>query len=300
MTPFETHGRILGVTAATPDLDAALADYRDRLGLNVIEQGRIPPDLAAAWGAPGVTGARYAALQPASGAPSTFRLVEQPLPPAFVPTRSYGWAAFELTVQDVFGWPARLAGSGFEIVGEPKEIPGLPYFVAMQMLGRGREMVYLNEVRQDTPTSDLPRANAPVDHAFIVILATPDRAATMRWYAERLGLEEGGTYTIPYTMISRAFGLPLDHLHSLSMAQVGRMPVIEIDDYPPAATERSADPGMLPPGNSLVTLAVDRLEGRSLNLVAPPGVRHGPVYRGRRTATVRGPAGELVELVELG
>lgn len=297
--PFERHGRILGVTAATPDLDGALRDYRDRLGLRVAEEGSVPPDLAAAWGCPGVAGARYAALLPDSGAPCALRLVEQPVPPAFAPTRSFGWAAFELTVRDVFGWPARLDGSGFEIVGDPKGIPGLPYFVAMQMLGRGGEMIYLNEVRADTPTSDLPRARSGVDHAFIVILATPDRAATMRWYADRLGLEEGGTYTIPYTMISRAFGLPADHLTTLSMAQVGRMPIVEIDDYPAQATPRPTDPGMLPPGNSLVTLAVDRLDARGLDFLTPPAVRPGPVYRDRRTATVRGPAGELLELVEL-
>lgn len=293
-----THGRILGATAATPDLDAALADYRDRLGLELIEQGRLPDDLAAAWGCPGVAGARYAALQPVSGAPCTVRLVEQPVPPDFRPTRSFGWAAFELTVQDVFGWPERLADAGFEIVGQPREIPGLPYFVAMQMLGRGREMIYLNEVRADTPTSDLPRARSPVDHIFIVILATPDRAATLAWYRETLGLEEGGTYTIPYTMISQAFGLPADTLHGLSMAQKGRMPIVEIDDYPAEATARPTLAGMLPPGNSLVTLAVERLP--ALDWIAPPVRREGPVCRGRRTGTVRGPAGELLELVEIG
>jgi catechol 2,3-dioxygenase-like lactoylglutathione lyase family enzyme len=295
---FLTHGRILGGTAATPDLDGALADYRDALGLTLVEQGRVPPDLAAAWGCPGLADARYAALQPTSGAPCTLRLVEQPVPPDFRPTRSFGWAAFELTVQDVFGWPARLAGSGFDIVGEPREIPGLPYFVAMQMLGRGREMIYLNEVRADTPTSDLPRAGAPVDRIFIVILATPDRAGTLAWYQEQLGLEEGGTYTIPYTMISHAFGLPADTLHGLSMAQKGRMPIVEIDDYPAEATARATAPGMLPPGNSLVTLAVERLP--DLDWITPPVRREGPVYGARRTATVRGPAGELLELVEIG
>lgn len=297
---FFTHGRILGGTATTSDLDAALADYRNALGLVEVERGALSADLAASWGAPGVAGVRYAALQPKSGAPCHLRLIEQPLPPAFRPTTSFGWAAFEITVQDVFGWPQRLGASGFDIVGPPREIPGLPYFVAMQMLGRGREMIYLNEVRADTPTSDLPRAQSPVDHIFITILATPDRAATMGWYARHLGLEERGAYTIPYTMISAAFGMPPDTLHSLSMAQVGRMPIIEIDDYPPAATERPRAGGMLPPGNALVTLAVHRLEGRGLKFITPPVARPGPVYGGRRVASVIGHAGEILELVEIG
>ena len=300
MSDFLTHGRILGGTATVPDLDAALGDYRDTLGLGVVDEGRVPPDLAASWGCPVSEGARFVALQPASGTPCTLRLVEQPLPAAFAPTTTFGWAAFEITVQDVFGWPDRLAGSGFDMVGPPREIPGLPYFVAMQMLGRGREMLYLNEVRSDTPISDLPPAASPVDRLFIVILATPDRAATMAWYRHHLALEESGSYVIPYTMISRAFGLPLDTPHGLSMAQVGRMPIIEIDDYPAAATVRLGMTGMLPPGNALVTLAIDGLDGRGLEFITPPVARDGPVYGGRRSATVRGPAGELLELVEIG
>jgi catechol 2,3-dioxygenase-like lactoylglutathione lyase family enzyme len=293
MTEFLTHGRIVGGTVATPDLDRALTDYRDTLGLELVEQGSVPADLAASWGAPAVAGARMAVLQPQSGAPCLLRFVEQPLPPDYRTTRTFGWNAFEITVRDVFGWPDRLAGSGFEIVGPPREIPGLPYFVAMQMLGRGREMIYLNEVRQDTPSSDLPRARSPVDHIFIVILATPDREATMRWYQEHLGLDAGGTYTIEYTMINNAFDLPGGTQSTISMLQKGRMPIVEVDGYPPAATSRAVPPGMLPPGNALVTLAVDSLD-RDLPFITPSVHRDG-----RRTATVRGPAGELLELVEL-
>lgn len=297
---FLTHGRILGGTVATPDLDAALADYRDALGLVEVEHGTLAADLAQSWGTPGVAGARFAVLQPRSGAACCVRLVEQPVPSAFRPNTSFGWAAFEITVQDVFGWPDRLAGAGFDIIGQPREIPGLPYFVAMQMLGRGREMIYLNEVRSDTPTSDLPRAESSVDRIFITILATPDRAATMAWYARHLGLEEGGSYTIPYTMISAAFGMPADSLHSLSMAQVGRMPIVEIDDYPKAATTRPRDMGMLPPGNAVVTLGIDRLDGRGLDFIRPPIARAGAFYGGRRAASVIGHAGEILELIEIG
>lgn len=299
MSDFLTHGRITGGLATVPDLEASLVGYHDHLGLTVVEQGPLPADLATSWGCPGNAGAPFATLAPASGAPCYLRLVEQPLDPGFLPTRSYGWAAFEITVQDVFGWPARLADSGFDIIGPPREIPGLPYFVAMQMLGQGREMIYLNEVRENTPTSDLPPARSPVDHLFIVILASPDRAATMAWYADRLGLEEGGSYTIPYTMINKAFGLPDSHMTSLSMAQKGRMPIVEIDDYPDAATVRARSEGMLPPGNALVTLAVESLDWPGLDFIAPPAVRSGPFYAGRRAATVVGPAGELLELVEI-
>ncbi len=294
-----THGQILCGTATTPDLDAALGDYRDTLGLSVVEQGVLPADLAVSWRAPANTGDRYAILQPQSGTRAYIRLVEQHVPAGFIPTRTYGWAAFEITVQDVFGWPAKLAASGFDIVGPPKEIPGLPYFVAMQMLGRGREMIYLNEVRSNTPTSDLPPAQSPIDRMFIVILACADRPAVLDWYRDRLRLDIGVDYTIPYTMISNAFGLPDDHLSTITMMQKGRMPIVEVDGYPDAATARDGDPDRLPAGNAMVTLAVDDLDALDLDWIALPVVRHGALYGGRRAATVRGLAGELLELVEI-
>jgi catechol 2,3-dioxygenase-like lactoylglutathione lyase family enzyme len=298
MSEHMTHGQILCGTATVPDLDAGLADYRDALGLSVVESGTLAADLAASWGCPASTGARYAVLQPASGARAFVRLVEQPVPAAFVPTRTYGWAAFEITVQDVFGWPARLAGSGFDIVGLPKEIPGLPYFVAMQMTGRGREMIYLNEVRSNTPTSDLPPAQSPIDRMFIVILACADRPAALDWYANKLHLDIGADYTIPYTMIQKAFGLPDDHLSTITMMQKGRMPIVEVDGYPDAATARGGNPDRLPAGNAMVTLAVDNLDALDLDWIVPPKAREGALYAGKRTATVRGPAGELIELIE--
>ncbi|CAM3164147.1 Glyoxalase/bleomycin resistance protein/dioxygenase [Sphingomonas antarctica] len=293
------HGQIIGALATVPELDRAIEDYSGVLGFELAERGRVDAALAHSWAAPGVAGARYAALRPPSGAPSTIRLVEQPAMPGYRPTTTFGWNAFEISVHDVFGWPDKLTGTGFEIVGLPREIPGLPYFVAMQMVGRGGEMIYLNEVREDTPTSDLPRAASAVDMVFIVILGTADRESTVAWYRDRLKLDEGGSYTIEYTMINKAFGLPDGTPSTITMAQKGRMPIAEIDQYPPAAAARPVADGMLPPGNALVTLAVESLDALELDWISPPAIRSGNPYDGRRTATVRGPAGELLELVEI-
>lgn len=296
---FDRHGRIKCGTVSTPDLDAALQDYHDLLALDFVEEGTVPTDLAESWGAPAVAGRRFALLQPQSRVPSFIRLIELPLRDDFVPTRTFGWAAFELTVADVYGLAERVKGSGFETVGPPKPIENLPYFVPMQVLGRGREMLYFNQVAMDTPSSDLPKAGSEVDHIFIVILATTDRPGAVAHLRERLGLDEGGSYTLNYTMINKAFGLPDGTPSTLTMVQSGRMPIVEVDGYPDAATPRAADPGMLPPGNAIVTLAVDRLDRPGLDFIAPALRRAGPLYAGRRTATVRGSAGELIELIEL-
>lgn len=294
------HGQILGGVVTTPDLEAALGDYAGCLGLRLVERGPLPQEIAKSWGCPASAGSPMAVLQPESGAPCFVRLVEQDVPEGFVPTTSYGWASYELTCLDVFSWPEKIAGSGFEIIGPPKEIAGLPYFVAMQVHGRGGEMLYFNETRSNTPTSDLPFARSPMDHIFIVILAARDRAATVNWYRDRLGLDEGETYTIEYSMINNAFSLPAGTQSSLTMIQKGRMPIVEIDDYPAQTRDRPARPGRLPPGNALVTLAVDSLDALPLDFIGAPFTPPGAAYDGRRAATVRGPAGELLELVEIG
>tara|TARA_R110001599_G_scaffold89493_3_gene236809 strand:+ start:28831 stop:29733 length:903 start_codon:yes stop_codon:yes gene_type:complete len=299
MTHDLQHGSILGGVAVVPDLAAALRDYRDILGMSVVEQGVLPANLAESWGCPESSGAPMATLQPASGADCHIRLVEQPDRYDFKPTTSFGWAAFELSVQDVFGWPDRLEGSGFDVVGPPKELAGMPYFVPMQVLGTGREMVYLNEVRENTPSSDLPKALSPTDHIFIVILAAVDRAATVQWYCDHILLTEADTYTLAYSMINAAFDKPANTLSVLTMVQNGRLPIIEVDDYPVEATVRGRHDGMLPPGNALVSLAVDDLDMIDVEWITAPQKRDAAPYGGRRTATTVGPAGELLELIEI-
>ena len=300
MSAALTHGRIVGGIVSTPDLGAALADYEGRLGLRIVDRGEVDADLAASWGCPQSAGVSFATLQPASGAHCFVRLVEAPLPADFTPTRTYGWAAYELTVQDVYGWPARLEDSGFDIIGQPKALEGMPSFIPMQVIGRGREMIYLNEVAGNMPTSDLPKAQSLTDHIFITILATPDREASLQWFAQTLKLDVSTSYSLAYSMINKAFDLPADYRTTITMVQKGRLPVIEVDDYPAAATVRHGEAGMLPPGNALVTLAVDDLDALDVDFIAAPARREGPLYGGRRAATVRGVAGELIELLEIG
>lgn len=295
------HGTILGGLSTVPDLARALAAYRDVLGLRLVEQGRLDADLAASWGCPGNAAAPYAVLQPQSGAPSWFRLVEQPAHPDFRPTTTYGWAAFETSVADVWHWPEALPPELFTIVGPPKLLENIkPAFIPMQALGPGAEMIYLNQVLGDMPDTDLPRAAAPVDRIFITVLATPDREASIAWYCHGLGLERGADYTLPYSMINKAFGLAPETQTTITMVRHQRMPIIEVDDYPAAATPRARHAEMLPPGNALVTLAVSDLDACALEWIAPPAVRNGALYQGRRAASAIGVAGELIECVEVG
>jgi catechol 2,3-dioxygenase-like lactoylglutathione lyase family enzyme len=296
---FATHGRISCGTVVTPTFDLSLADYRDHLGLAVVETAVVPADLAAAWGCPASAGARMALLQPTSGAACFIRLIEGAAVPDYVPLRSYGWASLEITVENVWTLHERIKDSVFDVIGPPKLVEGFDTFIPMQVIGRAGEVLYLNQTLKNLADLDLPVANSPVDHIFIVILAAPDRAAAVETYTKSLPFHEGQTYTITYSVINQAFGLPDSYKTSMTMTCVGRLPGLEIDQYPPETIARPRTPGALPPGVAMVSLLVDSLDAAHVSWLSPPARRDGPLYQGRRSACFLGPAGELTELIEV-
>ncbi|MCS6986555.1 MAG: hypothetical protein NZM40_03835 [Sphingomonadaceae bacterium] len=299
MEPSDTPGTWLCGTVLAPDFAAALADYREHFALRVVEGGLVPPDLARSWGAPAQVGCRYALLAPAEGGSGGFlRLVGGSPVPDYRPLRSYGWAAFELTVRDGPSLHRRLEGTAFRILGPPKPVPGFDAFIPFQVAGRSGEVLYLNTVLADTPSYDLPRAQAEVDRMFIAVLAAEDLERALEFHGPLLGFEKGQRYRFAYSMINQSFGLPEDHETDVAMTSLGRRPLVEVDRYPEAAEYRPRNPGELPPGNALVTLTVATLDRVRAPFIEPPVARDGPLYRGRRVACVRGPDDERVELVE--
>lgn len=296
---FDTHGRIKCGTVVTPDHDATLADYGRILGLATLETGIVSAGLAAAWGAPGSAGKRTTLLGAPSGRPGFLRLVEGTPVGGYRPLTTFGWAAFEMTVQDCTALFDDVRASGFTVIGEPKPVPGFDNFIPFQVTGRGGEVLYLNQVLKSGMAGlDLPMAAAKVDHMFIAILAAPDRSAALAFHVDALGFTAGDTWAIPYSVVNAAFGLPDDFITEMTMTQVGRMPAAEIDQYPPAAAPRATAPGELPPGNAMISFIVDDLGAVQAPFIAAPVIRDGALYAGRRTACVTGAAGELIELIE--
>lgn len=298
---FDTPGRIKCGTVATPEFAASLADYTGLLGFVVAEQAIVGADLAAAWDAPAAAGARVALLAPAGGRPGFIRLVESPAAGGYRALRTHGWAAYEITVRDCHALFEAIGerGAAFEVIGPPQPVPGFDNFIPFQVVGRAGEALYLNQVLQSAMSGlDLPLAQAAVDHMFIAVLAAPDRAAAVRFHVDALGFAEGDTHAIPYGVVNRAFGLPPDTLTEITMTQVGRLPASEIDQYPAGAGPRPVAPGCLPPGNAMVSFITQSLDAVRAPFLAPPVGRDGPLYAGRRSACVRGAAGELIELIE--
>ncbi len=286
-------------THVTADVDAAADRYARWMDYGVVEQGVVPADLAAAWGAPASAGRRYVVMQPASGSPVFLRFIEGDPVSDYLPIRSYGWAAIEICVSDVEAVNERMLASGvFEVIGPPKPLDGFPNVKPMQVRGPDKEIVYLTEIRVDDPTSGLPKPKSLIDRPFILVLACPDLAITAQWMADVLGLEVTNPVAIRYSMISLAFGLPEEDKHELVTAKWQGQVFLEADQYPEGSVVRPAHPGALPPGVAIVSMVhpdLARLEGY---WATPPVVREGAIYAGRRVGVMATPEGALLEVIE--
>ncbi len=292
-------GEIACGTVITPAFEASLADYARLLRLEPVEQGLVPAALAQGWGCPGSGSKRFALLRSVNPAGNFIRLVEGSAVPDYVPLRSYGWAALELTVEDV--WPlheAIAADGAFRVIGAPELVEGFDNFIPMQVIGRAGEVLYLNKVLKSMATLDLPSAQAWVDRIFIAILAAKDRAAAVDFHINALGFAEDATYEITYRLINAAFGYSDDHKTAMTMTRWGRTPATEVDQYPVATIQRPCAPGELPPGVAMLSFIVASLEKSRAHWVAPPVVQEGALYQGQRSCCVVGAAGELIELIE--
>lgn len=277
---------------ATAERFVQWMDYR------IVEQDTVSTALAQSWGAPASAGRRYVIVAPASGASVYLRFVAGDAVPTYRPLRTYGWAAIELCVQDVLATNARMTRSPFEIIGPPQEIAGLTSIYPMQVKGPDQEIVYLTQIRGDLPSYDLPRAACAIDKLFLLVIGCRDLDESSRWFERTLGLSPGRKLDIVYSMLSTAFDLPPDQLHTIATVTHARDVILELDQYPSAATERPMHSGQLPPGISICTLAHPDIDNIQDSWITPLEQRQGLIYGSARAGVLRTPDGALVEVVD--
>lgn len=285
-------------TVTVSDLDRSVDLYSRFFDYSVVEHGEISHALAESWKTPNSSGCAYAVMRPSSGADIFLRFIEQPPVEGFKALRSYGWNAIEICVQDVMAVNARMLESPFEIIGPPNKIPGLDAIHPMQVKGPDEEIVYLTQINDDLPEYNLPRAGSLIDKLFILVMGTSnmDRAAT--WMQEKCGLDFGREMEIPYTMIAKAYGTPLDELHRICTLIHGKDVFLELDQYPEAAIQRPRQDGMLVPGCAIGTLFHPEFDSLPGPWLTAPSVRDGVIYKGKRVGVLQDPDGTLIEMVE--
>lgn len=289
---------ILIVTLLVTSVTRSEQAYERDLGYLTVDEGRIAAALARAWDAPGAEGRPFVLMRPDSEQRVYLRFVEAGPPGNYAPMKTRGWNAVEIQAQDPDGLVRRLDEADFELVGPPAFLTEQRNVRAAQVLGPHDELLYLTHVLDPARTSfRIGTATAPVDRVFIMVLGTTDLGATTSFYQDLLGMNLAGPFSYRVGVLSRAWGLPADTLHELSIVQLEEEFLIEVDVYPPAAAPRQRTGAGLPYGPAIVSFLVTDLDAAEESVERSAARLEMAPYGGRRVLYLEGPSGEGVELV---
>ena len=307
LLPFDlraqpTLKRIQMATLTTPDLKQLEAHYGEWIGYQVRERGRISEGLARSWDAPQIAGQPYV-LMSSDAAPEVFiRAIQATAPtPDYRALTDHGWNAIEIIVDDPDDLRKKLETSPFRIIGEPAPLGAYPTIRAFQVVGPSGEVIYFTAETGDRSKSPLPLPNGDIGRIFIMVVAGGDIDALLDFYSSRFQLQRNPARQMRVGVVARAQQLPEDETIGLATARLAEHGnLIEFDGYNPARTPpRAKREGDLPAGIVGTSFAVDSLDTLDLDWISPPTRYGGLAYPNEaRAATVRGPAGELIELIE--
>jgi hypothetical protein len=118
------------------------------------------------------------------------------------------------------------------------------------------------------------------------------------FYRAHFGNAVSPPVRVPIGVINRANALAPETCHSLALLTLPEGTRVELDQYPRCTMQRPGRPGHLPPGMALVSFRIGQLP--DLPLLTRPCCAGLPPLAASRSACVRGAAGELIELFELG
>lgn len=300
-TPTPNLERIKMATVGTDNVAKTASLYESLLNYKPVENGNVSAELARSWGAPAAEGRPYVLMQGASGDDVYLRAIEVNFPPDYKALNSYGWNAVEMIVEDPDAIYRKLIDSPFEHLAGPEGLGGeLSTIRVVQFKGTSEEVFYFTTETGDRTKSTLLTPRSDVDRPFILVLAGPDPRALMNFYISTFGAIEALYLKIPVELIAKAQGLPSEHIYEIGLVRLKEFSnSIEIDGYPETTGPRLAAPGDLPPGVSMATFSVSDLNQIDPDLFISEPIRHsGKAYQGNRSATIIGPAGELIELIE--
>ena len=213
-------------------------------------------ELAAAIDRPELADRRFVTMMPRSGPQVGLRLVEGDAS-GYEPMKRVGWSAIELLVQDPEQLETELAGSAFTHLQGPDFLTEQKNILAMQVTGPNRELFYLTRMIDPSKSFLQPQPSPePVGHTFIMVMGSPDLEASLSFWRRHFDTNVVGPIPYRIGVLSDAYDLPQDTLHSLALVSMSDGYGIEIDQYPEGASAVPAPEGERG-GVILVSLSVD-------------------------------------------
>ncbi|MSO97284.1 MAG: hypothetical protein EXR11_03560 [Rhodospirillaceae bacterium] len=293
--------RIRIATIGAVDVNEIEELYTKWLDQDVRERGTVTPEMAASWGAPKSAGRPYVVMGSGAHPDVSIRAVEIDPVPGYRALTTWGWNAIEIIIGDIDKLHAKLKNSPFEFIGQPASLGArYPTIHAMQVKGPSEEVLYLTTETGDRKKSNLPLPGALVGRPFIMVVAGPDIETMRSWYADTFSMQRQPINPSLAGLSRKAQGAAADVAYTislLSMKQHGNM--LQLDGFPATTKARPHAPGQLPPGVAMTSFEVRNLDALNLDYFSEPQMLDGIDYRGARSATVAGTAGELIELIEV-
>ena len=247
---------ILMVWILAQNLALTQEAYEDYLGYRSVDEGVMSAELAAAIDRPELADKRFVTMMPRSGPQVGLRLVEGDAS-GYVPMQRVGWSAIELLVQDPEQLEAEFAGSAFTHLQGPDFLTEQKNILAMQVTGPNRELFYFTRMIDPSKSFLQPQPSPePVGHTFIMVMGSPDLEASLSFWRRHFDTNVVGPIPYRIGVLSDAYDLPQDTLHSLALVSMSDGYGIEIDQYPEGASAVPAPEGERG-GVILVSLSVD-------------------------------------------
>lgn len=285
------------VTIAVTNLGQVEESWRSHFDYETVAHGEVSTELATHWQAPAMAGDAFVLLRPPGDAPVYVRLIDAPDAADYQPMTSTGWNATELLVRDTDRVAAGMEDSAFEVIGAPRPLwdaPDAPR--VMQALGAGNELLYLTTNQRAMQGLGLDDSMPLVERPFIMVAGGQSMADFRSFYVDTLGLMMSEPSPFRITMISKANDLPLDTTYPLSVINLSPGYLIEVDELPQGIGARKARADRLPPGIAVVSFtATEAID--NLPWVATPAPLQEFPYSGREAGLLRGPGGELIEVI---
>ena len=275
------------MTFTSPNLDYVESRYEQYLGYEVRAEGIISEELAKSWGAPNTEGRRYLLLGPESGDRTYLRVIEAPATETSVkPIHTYGWTTAEIIVRDAYTLSARLKNSPFEeeTANRVIRLNFTDHITNFRVVGPDGEAMYLSQIDGEVPNLPLNKAESFVDEIIMTVNTSKDPSAAREFY-EKL-------FNVPALA---PFGVGERKLNIVPLPEGC---LVEIDPPADDTAERPVARGELPPGMAMTTYYMESLDRDDVEFIKAPRIYEEAPYVRRRAATIRGPSGELIELIE--
>lgn len=296
-------GPIVGATLLHQNIDQVISCYQNSLGYKVVDEHIVSKTLAALWNSPKLLGNRVVVLAAANGQ-AWLRVVEDPNALPATPLKSHGWMALETNVKCVDAINTKIQNnhsalhftSCFKVIGQPEYLQVSDAIKAMQVIGPAGEVSYLTQVNKEVPPFELPMTTYETAGLFIPVLCTPDRDKSLAFYQALNNADKGLNFKTKITVLNNAWDRDIEHQYEVATLQLDGKCLIEIDQVPEAEPiTNNAD--SLPSGISIVSCRVKNIENIAQQFSLKIHHIDDSYYKNSAAILLKGPCGELIELI---